>query len=490
MGMNSPRLLIIDIDGLCQDVFHTSLAAGRLPNLARLLGTSPLHLNPLSTFPSITFSAQTTIFTGAPPNRHGIPGNQFFDRFTPRLYAFDIGDQMAVLDALGAFTGKVGLLNEVIQPLVHTLYERAALHGLTSLVAYNMVSRGATRWLRPQVVEMARFIKGRGRLAITPAHFDGEMNAALLANIDPILPPDLITAYYTGLDHAAHNHGSAVQMPYLEETLDPLVGRLAQHLEESGWLAGALVAVVSDHGHLNVPPDDRHALHLGFPLDRELGKLFDALGLDVSDFPGEGARCNAVLSSNGGMAHVYLKHRGGEGWRAAPSFQEDVLPVARAFWQANLDGSLCADLQNALALVLVRNCEHAGGDVHPDWSAPYKVFTSLGLRSPTPYLARHPKIKTVGAAWRLADLSGMLSGDLLLLANSADGYYFGSPTTGMHGGLHPQDSQCVLSLGMPSPTAWEMHRLRAAARQVIGRRRASLADFVPVVCKWWGWEEA
>ena len=50
------RLLIIDIDGLRQDVFHQALSEGRIPHLAGLLGgpegQTGIHLDPLSPFPS------------------------------------------------------------------------------------------------------------------------------------------------------------------------------------------------------------------------------------------------------------------------------------------------------------------------------------------------------------------------------------------------------------------------------------------------------
>ena len=85
MTLAPAHLLILDIDGLRQDVFHHALDEGRIPHLARLLGGAAAdcgwHLDPLSPLPSITFAAQTTLFTGLHPGQHGIAGNEFFDRF-------------------------------------------------------------------------------------------------------------------------------------------------------------------------------------------------------------------------------------------------------------------------------------------------------------------------------------------------------------------------------------------------------------------------
>ena len=78
LALAPAHLLILDIDGLRQDVFHHALDEGRIPHLARLLGGAAahcgLHLDPLSPAPSITFTAQTTIFTGLHPGQHGQDG--------------------------------------------------------------------------------------------------------------------------------------------------------------------------------------------------------------------------------------------------------------------------------------------------------------------------------------------------------------------------------------------------------------------------------
>jgi len=135
------RLLIIDIDGLRQDVFSRSLQDGSIPNLSRLAGgaqaVNGAHLQVTSTAPSITFCAQTTIFTGLQPNEHGVAGNQIFDRFgttnhgKPRFYALMWGITLAIKDAVEVFVEE-GLLSKVLSRQQPTLYELAAQHGMVS----------------------------------------------------------------------------------------------------------------------------------------------------------------------------------------------------------------------------------------------------------------------------------------------------------------------------------------------------------------------
>lgn len=491
-GAHPQRLLVIDIDGLRQDVFHQALAANQIPNLAGLLGGaqpgSAYHINPVSTFPSITFCAQSTIFTGRHPDEHGIPGNQFFDRFgsktggVPRFYAFDVGDALAYDDAVLTFSGPVGLVGQVLSENTPTLYERAALRGLTSTVVYHMVSRGASDWIRPSLIDIARFTKGGGLIGLSAEEYDTQMTSKALAHLESGTSPDLLTVYFMGLDHTSHHDGPSTQLDYLARVVDAQVGRLVEGLRSAEMLDNLLVAVVSDHGQIQVIPDDRHSLRLSFPFDREMGYLFDALGLDVHDKPREGPDTDAVVASNGGMAQVYLRRQGAN-WEDAPRFTEDILYVARAFWEAHTKGAYAPDLLDALDLVLVRNTSQEG------WQANYQALEPDGsLVGVDEYLAAHPEIHTVDTAARLRHLAGPLSGDVVLVSKYALGFYFGGPTLGVHGGLHPQDSLAVASLGWVGATGEQLDRLAATARRICDqqmaadrRRNTSLADVAPVL---------
>lgn len=490
-------LLILDIDGLRRDVFFRALAENMIPNLARLVGgpeaTHGWHFEPVSNAPSITFGCQSSIFTGAHPEQHGIMGNQFFDRFgthsnsVPRHYAFDVGDTLAVDDAVRVFTGAVGLANETLATDVKTIYEIAAEHGLTSTVAYNMIARGATHWLKPKLADIARFTKGGGLLGLSSAQYDGEMVDKVIAHLRAGARPDVLTTYFMGLDHHSHEHGPSHQYDYLTRVVDQQVGRLLKALEAFAMLDGRLCVILSDHGQIGVIPDDRHSLRLSFPFDREMGYLFDALKLDVHDLPGEDPNCEAVVASNGGLAQVYLQNRAGR-WKDQPRFAEDVLPVARAFWDANTTGQYSEDLHNALAAVLIRDVEQQG------WEADYQVFTPDHLARVADYFPLHPEIKTVDAVNRLQHLASPVSGDLVLISNYTEGFYFGAPLTGVHGGLHPDDSEAVLSVGWPTATPRQVLGMRETARGVVtdrcrveGHRHESIVDMVPVVSSLMGW---
>jgi hypothetical protein len=494
------RLVVIDVDGLRRDVFRSALEAGHVPNIERIMGgragRMAYHVDALSTAPSITFAAQASIFTGQHPGAHAIAGNESFDRLgrisngKPRHFGFDVGYTLAVDDAVRVFSD--GLASRLLSRDISVLYETASTHGLTSVVVYHMYSRGADVWLPPSIIEIARFTKGRGRLGLEAGAYDSGMLDHLVEHLAAGNRPHLLTTYFMGLDHHSHLHGPASQSAYLRDVIDPQIGRLLDTLGLYGMLKGTLFVLVSDHGQIEVVPDDHHAIGLGFPFDRELGHVFEALNLDVHDVPGEDPACNAVVGLNGGLAHVYLQHRAGR-WADAPRYGEDVLPVAEAFRQMSQTGKYEDELQGSLELILVRDAEREG------WQGEYRVLPITDgerLQPLNDYLAIHPELKYADAANRIRLAASAATGDLILAANGREGYYFGAPMRGMHGGLYPGESETVLTFAYPDSTPDEVKWLRETVASVVAdrcvneaQREPSVADMVPAALALLGMHE-
>lgn len=479
--MQPSPLLLVDIDGLRPDHFLSGLQDGRLPNLARLFGGQSLNrlesLPVLAPAPSITFTSQACLFTGEHPGMHGIQGNQFFDRFgthsrgRARHYAFDVGDTLAMDDAVLVFSH--GLADKRLQ--VPSVYTRLAQDGLHSAVIGHMYGSGADTWITPELADLARFTKGGNLFGLSAAEFDRRNLEAALDYLHSHGMPDVLTVYFMGVDHESHRHGPQVQLEYLSSVLDGYVGELWQAILESRGHSQPtpMLLLFSDHGQIAVPADDQHSLRLAFPLERELGHLFDALGLDVHDFPGEDPDCDAVVASNGGMAHVYLQNRKGR-WAAPPAFRRDVLTVGRAFWEAHDTGRYATELHGALAGVLVRNVESDG------WNARYQALTPAGeLVSLEDWFAAQPADLYSDPVHRLNNLAGVFSGDILLVSDYSRGYYFAAPISGVHGGLHPQDSWATLALGWPEASESQWQPARTAFRQAIEKRCQGEGNRVP-----------
>lgn len=482
------RIVLLDIDGLRQDVWQQALAEGKIPNLARLVGgdkiSQGIQFRAISTAPSVTFCCQASTITGAHPRDHWIAGNMFFDRFgrinngKPRKYEFDF------LDAHKVFSQ--GLASQAIHPDVETLYQTAQKHGLTSTVVFQMYAGGAQHWLKPGLEDWKTFV------AIHKPDF-GERYDRLMLNeaIDHLNAghrPAFLMLYFFGLDHESHLHGPEVQREYLSRVLDPQIGEFIQFYQTLGLMPETLFCIFSDHGHIKIVNDDIHALKVGFVFDREYGYVFQALDLDVNDHPLEGANCDALLTQAGGMALVYLKRATGN-WQDPPRFQEDTLRVAQAFWDSNKSGKYSQELKGALEMIMVRNVEHSG------WYAPYQIFTPQGLLPLEVYQVQHPELNLVDAANRLHYLSSPVSGDILLFANAAEGFSFTVlPYQGMHGGLHPEDSTTVLAYCLPEGSPEEVTALQEMLTSSIttrcraeGNRQVSNVDVAFGLRKVMGW---
>jgi predicted AlkP superfamily phosphohydrolase/phosphomutase len=75
-GMGGPKVLVIGLDGATWDLIAPWVKEGALPNIERLLNEG-VHSELISTLPSSTGPAWTSIFTGKNPGKHGI--FDFFD---------------------------------------------------------------------------------------------------------------------------------------------------------------------------------------------------------------------------------------------------------------------------------------------------------------------------------------------------------------------------------------------------------------------------
>jgi hypothetical protein len=156
------------------------------------------------------------------------------------------------------------------------------------MVAGNMYAKGAATWIKPSLANIARFTKGGNLFGMAAAEYDRHILDQVIDRIAEEGLPEVLTLYIMGLDHESHHHGPEAQIDYLIGVVDPIVGELWDFiLDRERKSALPLIAIFSDHGQIQVVPDDRHSLRLAFPFEREIGHLFDALGLDVHDYPGE-----------------------------------------------------------------------------------------------------------------------------------------------------------------------------------------------------------
>lgn len=483
---HAPSALLIGLDGVPRDLLYASLRSGELPETASLLGGEDLshaHLDDtvLSVLPSSTLAAWATIFTGVPPGEHGVAGNEYFVREQRRLAA-PAPVSLTTLEPVIA-TYAADYANELLG--VPTIYERlrAVDPTFSAWVCASQFHRGADRLLLAEtdtVTDALAELMAPGdddeRALAAYAEVDSEIVETLITALDESPPPRLLTLYLPGPDHFAHGsvHGPRdALVRYLREVIDPLMGQLRRSLEAHHALAERSVVIVSDHGHTAVMHDEAHALSnhaeddppavvtgAGFRL-----RPFELEVADDHDF-------DTVLAYGGAMAYAYVADRSSCpspgtrcDWGLPPRYEEDVVPLAEAFFLANAEGRYAPSMRDTLDLILVREPQPVSAD-----AAPFSVYLGGGRTEPlAEHLTAHPRASYVATASRLDDLAtgprGHRAGDLLLLARNGDEateatrYYFAALYRSWHGSPSRADSEVPLVVAHPGRSRGELQTL-------------------------------
>ena len=498
------RVIIVDIDGLRRDAFYDLLARTPwiIPNMAgivlgrseasgSLLGqipTAPVFTGPndmnnrgvvdfqqsfqaigvdkgFTVLPSYTFACQASIFTGVQPRRHGILGNEWFDRFgefegyddfrrgysrggvtalnhVSRVYEW--GSVAPGPSAPGSGPCTLVLYNIANSPSAFgygglasvdlkqpTIYDALASGGARSLISFNMYTsqrlyhrQPLIDWVRPTDTNACEYIEDP-----TGLKYDRSMVDQTIAELGRIRSagrrfPEIMTVYFAGHDHQMHELGND-QKGSLRTVTDPQFGRLVNWM--SNWVnpRNILWAFITDHGHTQTVPGN------SIVVESDLEYVIEAASsrYDVYDFLWE-IDFNVYVALNGGMAQVHVQNSNGN-WKSFPQ-KSDLLRIARACYFRN-----SAVGGQTIGMVLGKDSMAA-----QSWSAPYQAYDPVknDFVDLETYLASKPQYQFVEVARRLQEMNGTRSGDLLLIPNYLSGYYCDRTAMSNHGGMWDTDS--------------------------------------------------
>ncbi|MFL5381603.1 MAG: alkaline phosphatase family protein [Longimicrobiaceae bacterium] len=494
----APRVLVFALDGVGADELDAVIRGGRARNLSRLLGP-PLPGEPgvyrhawaapgvLSILPSTTYAAWTSLFTGEPAGRTGVPGNEWFAREEDRFYAPAPVSVTEHTHALQVYSDQ--LMGRVTR--VPTLYERANVRTYLSLAS---LQRGADAVAIPDGEAfgslVSAFAAGVGKdEAKREAYAAVDLGGAgsLLETIEKEGVADLQVVYFPGVDLWTHVAPDplAEERAYVETVVDSVVGQVLGAYRRRRALEGTYVLFVADHGHTPVLDDSAHALGTEGPgeppaLLRRAGFRVRPFTLDVAE---DERGYQAVLAYQGAMAYVYLADRSACprpadrcDWRRPPRLAEDVLPVVRAFDAANRTGAGVPQLRGTLDLIFARAPRAPGTD-----AAPFQVWDGARLVPIADYLRAHPRPELLDLERRMDGLStgpyGSHAGDVLLLARTGarlpiqQRYYFSGRYRSWHGSPTDQDSRIPLIVALPGGDG---RALRQRVRGAVGERPSQL----------------
>lgn len=245
-----PALLFIGIDGLRPDyVLEADRLGLRIPHLQRFLREGAYATSVTGVTPAVTYPSFTTLITGRSPAGHGIVANTTFD-------------------PMGRNRG--GWYWYVEDVRSETLWDVATAAGRTVANVHWPVSVGADiRWNLAQIWrantpddrKLVRAVSTPGledtlrRIVGQPyaeggneAIADDENRAAYAVALLERYRPQVMTAYFTALDHEQHEFGPFTPQAFaVLERIDAIVGRLLEAARRT-WGDRVVVAVASDHG--------------------------------------------------------------------------------------------------------------------------------------------------------------------------------------------------------------------------------------------------
>jgi hypothetical protein len=496
------RVLIFALDGVNRDILYGLIREGRMPIVAGLLGAERggglydhAYAAPdlLSILPSTTIPAWTSVFTGEPPARTGVPGNEWFAREEATFYAPVPVSISTRTQAVELYTDR--LLSRLIR--VPTLYEQ--LGGLREYVSASPVFRGADLLSIPDLGSFGDLfgaMVGEGiagdvqESARVARESDESSTGSLVISLRKHGVPDVQTVYFNGIDLLTHHAERPLeaQRRYLETVTDSMVGKVLDAYREAGALAGTSVVFIADHGHTPVLPDDRHSL--GAEGEDEPVEVLRRAGFRTRPFQLTPDRDDyqAALADQGFLGYLYLADRSScpaEGdrcdWSRPPRLEEDVMPVVRAFHAASERGEGVPALKGSLDLIFVRVPPGAGAP------AAVRIFDGERLVPVADYLRRHPRPDLLRLEERITDLmigpQGAHAGDVVLLARAGmqrpigERFYFSPPENSEHGSPSDQDSRIPLLVANPG---LDGAAIRARVRAALGEAPSQL-DFVKVV---------
>jgi hypothetical protein len=461
----NPRILILALDGAPRRALYEMLRRGELPGLGSLLGRTGdgrfphayFHSDMYSVLPSVTTTAWATIFTGMPPSRHGVAGNEFFIRERRRFVApipvsfFDPEPIIAV------YTD--GYANRLLE--APTIYERLRERhpGIRISISVSQFYEGADRLIvaqRSAAIDMVPALLGslsRGRSFDVYRERDREILETIVEELEdedePV--PDVLTLYVAGVDlhaHAVPGGADEALRRVLVGDVDGMFGEIGRALEKRGALRDRWVVLVTDHGHQTVPSDERHAI--GTREDRPPVVTLRSAGFRVRPYELEvdDEDFQAVFAYQGPIAFLYVADRStcprpGDrcDWTRPPRYEEDVLAAAEAIRSST-------ELDGALDMILTRRPRPFA-----EVDLPFRVYAGKERLEPvTSHLEKYPRPGWTSFEDRLRDLAvgryGERAGDVMLIARG--GYYFNKvPYHSIHGGPTRREGEVAFIVAHP-----------------------------------------
>ncbi|MFV0444227.1 MAG: alkaline phosphatase family protein [Planctomycetaceae bacterium] len=290
-------VVLISVDGLAGFYFDDPHA--NLPTLRKLAGEGARAEGLTCSFPTVTWPNHTTLVTGVAPVKHGVIGNNYFDRTKDEKIGLIVDpvfdkDQLVTAPTIYDAAHEAGLTTAgIVWPA--TRNARSLDFTVPDMGGDNWNTYGTQGWLE-ELRKEGLPVDQHGKWCKEPT--GGPMRDWLYARLANQLfqkhPPNLLLVHLIEVDHAQHKHGPRSPEAYWAVNYaDHCVRDIVDAANQSQFQGKVTFVIASDHGFLPIETDIRPNVKL-----TQLGLL----KLDGSDKKSKQAWCVA----QGGSCMVYV----------------------------------------------------------------------------------------------------------------------------------------------------------------------------------------
>jgi predicted AlkP superfamily pyrophosphatase or phosphodiesterase len=242
-------LVFVGVDGLRPDyVLEAERHGLQIPNLRRMLSEGASATAVRGVLPTVTYPSFTTLITGVEPARHGIVANTTFDPLQKNSggwywYTEDIRVP-TLWDVFRKAGRKVAILHWPVSVGAKATWNLPQLWRSGTPDDRKLLRALATPGLQGALeAELGIPYPDGIDESLTADLTRGRFAEALLAR-----KPDLLTAYFTALDHVEHESGPfSPEANRVLEAIDSIIGRLRQAARRV-YGSRVVFAIASDHG--------------------------------------------------------------------------------------------------------------------------------------------------------------------------------------------------------------------------------------------------
>lgn len=318
------KLILVVVDSLRTEMLERAVAEGVAPTFAKLLDRGTLVPDCVSSFPSVTPVANSEIVTGTGPDRHWLPGMNWYHRLERRYVEY--GSSFEATRTFGLFRTLYDIVYNMnmahLSWEVETIFERLGDAGVRTACTPFLIYRGRRRHelglegLMRRMAVAARFhhaVWGPDEL------FYGELYASRRVPCRPTLArpgtrdeysacvgkelveQDLYDFMLFSLpdnDYHSHRFGPGAQLDsiaHADASLDRVVGA-----------AGGMDAFLADHALILLADHAQSAVEHALPLAAVLGEEWRVLRPNEE----RAERAELAVSPTQRAANVYVLEDG------------------------------------------------------------------------------------------------------------------------------------------------------------------------------------